>query len=57
MKNSGLTSNHSEQIHARANNTNELDKTITKSLLEKYKPKALYSIENRTDKKNERSAA
>ena len=47
----------SKQIKSKNEEVHNLEKGITKALLEKYKPKILYNIETLNEKKAQRSVA
>ena len=57
MKRINFSSGFSKQIKSKNEETHNLEKGITKELLEKYKPKVLYNIENVNEKKVQRRVA
>ena len=57
MKNTNFISRIPKQIKSKSEETHNLEKGITKALLDKYKPKALYNIETLNKKKEQRSVA
>ena len=57
MKNTNFSSGIPKQIKLKDEETQNLEKGITKALLDKYKPKVLYYIETLNEKKVQRSVA
>jgi len=57
MKSSTFISGISKQLKSKNEETQNLEKGITKELLDKYKPKVQYNIENFSKKKEQRRAA
>ncbi len=57
MKSTNFSSGISKQIKSKNEETHNLEKGINKALLEKYKPKVLYKIENSNKKKVQRRVA
>ena len=57
MKNINFSSRISEQIKSKNEEIHNLEKGITKALLEKYKSKALYNIDTLNEKKAKRRVA
>ena len=57
MKNENFSSKNYEQTRLETEHTNTLAKGITKALLEKYKPKALCSLENLRERKVQKRVA
>ncbi len=57
MKSINFNPRMSKQIKSRNEKVLNLDKGITKALLEKYKPKILYKIETLNEKKAQRRVA
>ena len=57
MKNNNFGSRIPKQIKARNEEIHNLEKGITKALLDKYKPKALYNIETLNESKVKRRVA
>ena len=57
MKIIKLSSRISEEIKSNSEEIHNLEKGITKALLEKYKPKVLHKIETLDEKKVQRSVA
>ena len=57
MKTTNFTSRIPNQIKSKDGEAHNLEKGITKALLDKYKPKVLYNIETLNEKKVQRSVA
>ena len=57
MKTANFSSRIPNQIKSKDGEAHDLEKGITKALLDKYKPKVLYNIENLNEKKVQRSVA
>ena len=57
MKTTNISSRIPNQIKLKDGEAHNLEKGITKALLDKYKPKVLYNIETLTEKKAQRSVA
>jgi hypothetical protein len=57
MKNTNFSSRVPKQIKSKNEETHNLEKGITKVLLDKYKPKILYDIENLNERKDQRRVA
>ena len=57
MKSTNISSRIPKQIKSKNEETHNLEKGITKALLDKYKPKALYKIETLNEKKDQRRVA
>ena len=57
MKSTNFSSRFSKQIKSKNEETHNLEKGITKALLEKYKPKVLYNIKNLNEKRVQRRVA
>ena len=57
MKTSNFSSRTPNQIKSKDKEAHNLEKGITKALLDKYKPKALYKIETLNEKKDQRRVA
>ena len=57
MKTANFSSRIPNQIKSKDGEAHNLEKGITKALLDKYKPKVLYNIENLNEKKVQRSVA
>ena len=57
MKTTNFSSRTPNQIKSKDGEAHNLEKGITKELLDKYKPKALYNIETLNEKKNQRRVA
>ena len=57
MKNTNFSSRIPKQIKSKNEETHNLEKGITKALLDKYKPKVLYNIETMNEKKSSRRVA
>ena len=57
MKNTNFSSRIPKQIKSKNEETQNLDKGVTKALLDKYKPKILYNIETLNEKKVQRRVA
>ena len=57
MKSTNFSSKISKQIKSKNEETHNLEKGITKALLEKYKPKVLYNIKNLNEKSLQRRVA
>ena len=57
MKSTNFSSRIPKQIKSKNEETHDLEKGITKALLDKYKPKVLYNIETLNEKKVQRSVA
>ena len=57
MKNTNFNSRISTQIKSKNEEIHNLEKGITKVLLDKYKPKILYNIETLNEKKVQRRVA
>ncbi len=51
MKSTNFSSRISKQIKSKDEETHNLDKGITKALLDKYKPKVFYKIETLNERK------
>ena len=54
MKNINFSARITKQIKSKNEEISNLEKGITKGLLEKYKPKVLYDIERLSEKKFQR---
>ena len=57
MKTTNFSSRIPNQIKSKDGEVHNLEKGITKALLDKYKPKVLYNIETLNEKKVQRSVA
>ena len=57
MKSTNFSSQIPKQIKSKNKETHNLEKGITKALLDKYKPKVLYNIENLNERKVQRRVA
>ena len=57
MKNTNFSSRIPKQIKSKNEETQNLEKGITKTLLDKYKPKVLYEIETLDERKVQRRVA
>ena len=57
MKITNLSSKSPEQSKFKSDNFNAIEQGITKRLLEKYKPKYLYSMDNMRIRNNEKRVA
>tara|TARA_Y100000994_G_scaffold240146_1_gene234540 strand:- start:423 stop:596 length:174 start_codon:yes stop_codon:yes gene_type:complete len=57
MKNINLSSGTSKQIKSKNGEISNLEKGITKALIEKYKPKVICNIETMSRKKVQRRVA
>ena len=57
MKTTNFSSRIPNQIESKDGEAHNLEKGITKALLDKYKPKALYNIETLNEKKVQRRVA
>ena len=57
MKTANFSSRIPNQIKSKDGEAHNLEKGITKALLDKYKPKVLYNIETLNEKKVQRSVA
>ena len=57
METTNFSSKIPNQIKSKDGEAHDLEKGITKALLDKYKPKVLYNIENLNKKKVQRSVA
>ena len=57
MKTANFSSRIPNQIKSKDGEAHNLEKGITKALLDKYKPKVLYYIETLNEKKVQRSVA
>ena len=57
MKTTNFSSRIPNQIKSKNEETHNLEKGITKALLDKYKPKVLYNIETLNEKKVQRRVA
>jgi len=57
MKTANFSSRIPNQIKSKDGEAHNLEKGITKALLDKYKPKVLYNIETLNKKKVQRSVA
>ena len=57
MKTTNFSSRIPNQIKSKDGEAHNLEKGITKVLLDKYKPKVLYNIENLNEKKVQRRVA
>ena len=57
MKTANFSSRIPNQIKSKDGEAHDLEKGITKALLDKYKPKVLYNIENLNEKKVQRRVA
>ena len=57
MKSTNFSSRIPKQIKSKNEETYNLEKGITKALLDKYKPKVLYNIETLNEKKVQRRVA
>ena len=57
MKIANCSSRIPKQIKSKDGEAHNLEKGITKALLDKYKPKVLYDIETLNEKKVQRSMA
>ena len=57
MKTANLGSRIPNQIKSKDGEAHNLEKGITKALLDKYKPKVLYDIETLNEKKVQRRVA
>ena len=57
MKNTNFSSKIPKKIKSKNEETHNLEKGITKVLLDKYKPKVLYNIEKFNERKIQRRVA
>ena len=57
MKNTNFSSRIPKQVKSKDGEAHNLEKGITKALLDKYKPKVLYNIETLNEKKVQRRVA
>ena len=57
MKTTNFSSRTPNQIKSKDGEGHNLEKGITKALLDKYKPKVLYNIETLNEKKTQRRVA
>ena len=57
MKNTNFSSRIAKQIKSKNEETHDLEKGITKALLDKYKPKVLYNIKTMNEKEVQRRVA
>ena len=57
MKSTNFSSRICKQIKSKNEEAHNLEKGITKALLEKYKPKVLYDIKDLNEKKVQRRVA
>ena len=57
MKTANFSSRIPNQIKSKDGEVHNLEKGITKVLLDKYKPKVLYNIETLNEKKDQRRVA
>ena len=57
MKSTNFSSRIPKQIKSKNEETYDLEKGITKALLDKYKSKVLYNIENLNERKVQRRVA
>ena len=57
MKNTNFSPRIAKQIKSKNEDTLNLEKGITKALLDKYKPKVLYKIDTLNEKKAQRRVA
>ena len=57
MKSTNFSSRIPKEIKTKDGEAHNLEKGITKALLDKYKPKVLYNIETLNKKKVQRSVA
>ena len=57
MKSTNFSPRIPKQIKSKNEETYNLEKGITKALLDKYKPKVLYNIENLNEKEVQRRVA
>ena len=57
MKNTNFSSRIPKQIKSKNEEAHNLEKGITKALLEKYKPKDLYNIETLNEREVQRRVA
>ena|GEM_PF-6856912 len=57
MKTANFSSRIPNQIKSKDGEAHNLEKGITKALLDKYKPKVLYNIETLNEKKVQRRVA
>ena len=57
MKSTNFSSRIPKQIKSKNEETYNLEKGITKALLDKYKPKVLYNIETLDERKVQRRVA
>ncbi len=57
MKSTNISSRISNQIKSKNEDVINLEKGITKALLEKYKPKVLFNIETLNEKEAQRRVA
>ena len=57
MKNTNFSSRFLKEIKSKNEESHNLEKGITKALLDKYKPKVLYNIEAYNEKKVQRRVA
>ena len=57
MKSTSFSSRIPKQIKSKSEETHDLEKGITKALLDKYKPKILYNIETLNEKNIKRGMA
>ena len=57
MKTTNFSSRIPNQIKSKDGEAHNLEKGITKALLDKYKPKAVYNIETLNEKKDQRRVA
>ena len=57
MQTTNFSSRIPNQIKSKDEEVNNLEKGITKALLDKYKPKAIHNIENLNERKAQRRVA
>ena len=57
MKTTNFSTRIPNQIKSKDGEAHNLEKGITKALLDKYKPKVIYNIETLNEKKVQRSVA
>ena len=57
MKTTNFSSRIPNQIKSKDEEVNNLEKGITKALLDKYKPKVIYNIETLNERKAQRRVA
>tara|TARA_A100001011_G_scaffold7790_1_gene9034 strand:- start:196 stop:369 length:174 start_codon:yes stop_codon:yes gene_type:complete len=57
MKSTNISSRVPKQIKSKNEETHNLEKEITKALLDKYKPKGLYNIETLNKREVQRRVA